>query len=230
MAVKSTKKKPVSVKSDLSNKLKSLKEKKILLTLLIVLFLLMLGAIKLTQPRYSDPKGPSVHKTEDGTVVLEDGTVVKSDPEAPATVAAKQEEKKKAAAAASTGSTGASAGSSASSGGSSTPAPVAEEFSIGPPFGQVDENYVCGAGHTFNFTATITSNGAGSITYQWAFSDGATIPGSLTFTGASTRQLTTSWTLGQQNYYGWARLEVLTPFETASKADDADFTMDAICT
>lgn len=230
MAVKSKKKKPVLSKKVLPNKLKDLKEKRILLLLLVLLFVMILGAIKLTQTTYSKPEGPSVHKNSEGEIVADDSSSASADPASATAVAAKKEEdKKKAAASTASGTSAASSGNAASSGSPSTPAPAVEEFSIGPPYGQVDESYICGEGHQFNFTADITSNGPGSITYRWLFSDGATIPGSLTFTSASTRRLTTSWTLGQQNYSGWASLEVLTPFETASKPDDANFTMEATC-
>lgn len=230
MAVKSKKKKPVLSKKVLPNKLKDLKEKRILLLLLVLLFLMILGAIKLTQTTYSKPEGPSVHKNAQGETIADDNTSSSANPASAAAVAAKKEEdKKKAATVAGGGTAAAPSGSSASSGSSAVAGPEAEPFSIGPPYGQIDESYICGEGHQFNFTADITSNGPGTITYRWLFSDGATIPGSLTFTSASTRQLTTTWDLGQQNYSGWASLEVLTPLETASKPDDANFTMEVTC-
>lgn len=230
MAVKSKKKKPVLGKTNLSKNLKNLKEKKVLLALLILLLLLILGAIKLTQPKYSDPKGPSEHNSAEGTVVLEDGTVVSTDSAAATATEAKKAEDKKKAATAAAGGSSSSASSGTGSSGSSPSAPAAVVFDIEPPYGEVGPTYACGPGsHAFNFTVSITANTAGSITYRWVFSDGASIPGSYTFTGAGTHQFNTSWTLGQQNYDGWAKLEVLAPVETSSKASDASFTLADTC-
>jgi hypothetical protein len=51
-------------------------------------------------------------------------------------------------------------------------------------------------GHTFNFTAAITTTTKGTVTYYWTRSDGGTSStGSLDFTAAGTQNVSYSWTL-----------------------------------
>lgn len=51
--------------------------------------------------------------------------------------------------------------------------------------------------HTFHFTAGITVNTAGTVTYRWTRSDGALAPlQSLVFAGSGTKYVTTTWSLG----------------------------------
>jgi len=75
---------------------------------------------------------------------------------------------------------------------------------------------------TFNFSARITTNGAGTVTYRWERSDGAVGPTqSLTFAGAGTQTVTTSWTLGARGTY-WERVHILSPNDIYS--NQATFT------
>jgi hypothetical protein len=55
--------------------------------------------------------------------------------------------------------------------------------------------------HNFIFTANITTNGPGTVTYQWKRSD-ASVPvtESLVFAAAGTKTVTTSWNLGGGTY------------------------------
>lgn len=70
---------------------------------------------------------------------------------------------------------------------------------------------------TFIFTATITANGAGVVTYTWLRSDGALSPAqTITFTGAGTQTVTTTWTLSPASFSGWEQLEITSPNGTLS--------------
>ncbi len=43
---------------------------------------------------------------------------------------------------------------------------------------------------TFNYSAAITTNGAGSVTYHWVFSDGTTTsPQTISYSGAGTKTI-----------------------------------------
>ncbi len=77
----------------------------------------------------------------------------------------------------------------------------------------------CPPGHTFNFTATITTNNSGVVTYHWIFSNGtATGDQSLTFSSASSQSVTAGWSLGSNGhladgnpYNGWAEIYINAP-------------------
>ncbi len=224
-------KNPVSNKS--VKKAPKSSRKKLILAAIILLCILSLGALGLRKDTYTATKGPSTHSTPKAIATTQDVTTTQSSSSntPAASTSAKASSSKPATSAASTPSATAS-GSSTPSNPSPTPAatPTPDPFSIEPPYGQVSPSYACGAGsHQFTFTGSVTANGAGTISYRWAFSDGATTPGQFTFTGAGTQQFQTTWTLGQQDYTGWARLEVTSPFETASKASDASFTLESTC-
>ena len=76
---------------------------------------------------------------------------------------------------------------------------------------------------TFNFSGNITTNGAGTVTYRWERSDGATAPTqTLTFNAAGTQPAAaTSWQLGATGAF-WERVHVLTPNDISS--NQATFT------
>jgi hypothetical protein len=60
-----------------------------------------------------------------------------------------------------------------------------------------EHEFAGGCPHTFVFTGRITVNRAGMVRYQWLRSDGATPPeATVTFAGAGTQEVTTSWRLG----------------------------------
>lgn len=76
---------------------------------------------------------------------------------------------------------------------------------------------------TFNFSGTITANGAGTVTYKWERSDGAQGPTeSVTFTGATSQSVPTTWTLSNPGTK-WERLRILTPNDLTS--NQATFTL-----
>src|SRR5262249_21927951 len=79
---------------------------------------------------------------------------------------------------------------------------------------------------TYNFTATITTNGAGTVTYKWERSDGAgSATSSIVFGGAGAHTVSTSWTLGGPgtHYNGWERLHVFAPNDITS--NQANFSL-----
>ena len=76
---------------------------------------------------------------------------------------------------------------------------------------------------TFNFSAVITVNGPGTVTYKWERSDGAIAPDeSITFAAAGSQTVTDSWTIGI-SYSGWERVHILTPNDSLS--NQANFTL-----
>jgi hypothetical protein len=79
---------------------------------------------------------------------------------------------------------------------------------------------------TFNFSAAITVNGPGTVTYMWEKSNGAFgFPQSITFTAAGSKKVYATWTLGD-DYVGWQRVHTLTP--NAIKSNKANFKLDCI--
>lgn len=87
----------------------------------------------------------------------------------------------------------------------------------------------CG-GNVYAFNGTITTNGAGTVRYQWERSDSATSPiETITFNSAGTHTISNSWNLGNSLSYfnGWQRLRILAPNETTSNM--ATFTNSMTC-
>ena len=76
---------------------------------------------------------------------------------------------------------------------------------------------------TFNFSGSITTNGAGTVTYRWERSDGAIAPTqTLNFRAAGTLPAAAdSWQLGANGAF-WERIRVFTPNDTSSS--QASFT------
>jgi hypothetical protein len=69
---------------------------------------------------------------------------------------------------------------------------------------------------TFTFSATITVNGPGMVTYRWERSDGAYSDiQNVTFFEAGTKTTTLQWDLSG-SASGWHRIHVLTPYDAAS--------------
>ncbi|MBI3380102.1 hypothetical protein HY029_05085 [Candidatus Gottesmanbacteria bacterium] len=106
-----------------------------------------------------------------------------------------------------------------------TPTPVV--FSVTSVTASVDPaNHSGTCPKQFNFSAQITSNTAGTVTYKWERSDGAgASTQSLSFSGAATQTVTDSWTLGGSgfSYSGWEKVTILTPNSTSS--NQANFTL-----
>lgn len=76
---------------------------------------------------------------------------------------------------------------------------------------------------TFNFSATITTNAAGTVTYKWERSDGATgSTQSESFAAAESKTVTTTWAIGAAGTH-WERVHVLTPNDLTS--NQATFTL-----
>jgi len=70
-----------------------------------------------------------------------------------------------------------------------------------------------------SFSAAITANGPGTITYRWERSDGTVSPvQSSTFASAGTQMISTTWTMGGGT--GWQLLHILTPRDAVSNPID----------
>ncbi len=75
----------------------------------------------------------------------------------------------------------------------------------------------------FVFSSIITTNGPGTIRYQWERSDSTASPAqTLAFASAGTQAVTTQWNLGASTT-GWARLHILSPNDLTS--NNAAFTL-----
>jgi len=80
-----------------------------------------------------------------------------------------------------------------------TGSPLSTAFSVTSVTTAVDNAgpVSCKSRHTFNFTATIYANGAGTVNYYWTNSDLANSPThTLTFGAAGTKTVVYSWALG----------------------------------
>lgn len=65
--------------------------------------------------------------------------------------------------------------------------------------------------YQFNFSAIITANGPGTVTYQWERSDGTSdLPQTISFGSAGSVIVTTYWVLGAPGP-GWERVRILSP-------------------
>ena len=74
---------------------------------------------------------------------------------------------------------------------------------------------------TLVFTATITTNEAGTVKYQWERSDGSTpVQGTIAFSEAGTKTVKNNWKFFGP-YEGSAKLTVTSP--NVIKSNDADF-------
>jgi hypothetical protein len=76
----------------------------------------------------------------------------------------------------------------------------------------------CRPGHRFDFTADITTNGAGTVTYYWERSDGSTTSeDSIDFSAAGTQSVSMSWDPGRSGivspdpFHGWVRIYIDNP-------------------
>ena len=101
---------------------------------------------------------------------------------------------------------------------------VEEEFAVTSVTASVTPSYFYGTcPKMFNFSAVITVNGPGTVTYKWERSDGAIAPDeSITFAAAGSQTVTDSWTIGI-SYSGWERVHILTPNDSLS--NQANFTL-----
>jgi hypothetical protein len=80
---------------------------------------------------------------------------------------------------------------------------------------------------TFTFNGRISVSGPTTVTYQWTRSDGAIAPRqTLTFGGAGSSSVSTTWTLGGpglQQFAGWEAIQIFSPNQVTS--NQANFTM-----
>ena len=80
--------------------------------------------------------------------------------------------------------------------------------------------------YQFNFSGTITTNGAGSVTYQWERSDGTSdAPQTVSFASAGSIVVTTYWFLGGGGT-DWERIRILSPNSMVS--NEAFFTLNCL--
>jgi hypothetical protein len=84
-------------------------------------------------------------------------------------------------------------------------------------------SFIGGCPKTFHFSAVITVNGPGTVTYRWERSDGGSADTqSITFAAAGSQTVTDSWRLWA-SYSGWERVHILTPNDSLS--NQANFTL-----
>jgi hypothetical protein len=77
---------------------------------------------------------------------------------------------------------------------------------------------------TLNFSWSITTNGAGAVTYHIERSDGATGPSkSMMFSGAETKTLSSSWDVSSSGSY-WIKLVITAPNSTYKKSATVSLT------
>lgn len=104
-----------------------------------------------------------------------------------------------------------------------TPKPAVQPFAVTGAALSVQPQNSTSCPTFFQFTASITTNGQGTITYHWERSDGAsTPPDNLYFEGAGTKLATSSWEISA-SYRGWERLVVTAPNSISS--NDATFVL-----
>lgn len=96
-----------------------------------------------------------------------------------------------------------------------TPTPKATNTptaTVPPPFAVTGVTFTnsggCGG---FTATANITTNGAGTITYTWKFSDGASVPDeTMVFAAAGTQSDSQSWNTSASGTH-WIDIYIITP-------------------
>lgn len=109
-----------------------------------------------------------------------------------------------------------------------SPSPTPTLFSVtGVTAAVSPTSYIGPCPKKFEFTANITTNGAGTVTYKWARSDGAGSPTeTLVFTSATTQPASPdSWTLSSPGSK-WEKIQILTP----NTLDSNQATFDLTCT
>lgn len=81
-----------------------------------------------------------------------------------------------------------------------------------PPFSVTSVNFTnTGGCNGFTATASITTNGPGTVTYTWKFSDGATVSNeTMTFASAGTQSDSYTWTTTASGTH-WIDIYIITP-------------------
>lgn len=106
---------------------------------------------------------------------------------------------------------------------SPTPTPVS--FSVTGVTAVVSPtSYTGSCPKKFDFTANITANAAGTVTYKWARSDGAGAPThTMVFAAAGTQAaIPDDWTLSSPGTK-WEKIQILTP--NSLESNQAEFTL-----
>src|SRR5215831_2688782 len=90
--------------------------------------------------------------------------------------------------------------------------------------------YIAGCPITVTFNGTITTNGPGTVRYTFTRNDGGTGPEvTLDFKSADTKEVTTTWTIGDDSqlpaYSGWVAIKILSPNELESSHETGAFTI-----
>ena len=99
------------------------------------------------------------------------------------------------------------------------PTPLFAVIHVTTSVNHIDITNTCPPGYDFLFSGAITTNGPGTVTYNWEFSDyNKTATQTLTFTSAGTQSISTDWNLGKDGktpggnpYKGWARITIVQP-------------------
>lgn len=111
---------------------------------------------------------------------------------------------------------------------SPSPTPTPISFSVtGATAAVSPTSYTGSCPKKFDFTANITANGAGTVTYKWARSDGAGAPTeTLVFASAGTQAaVPDSWTLSSPGTK-WEKIQILTP--NSLESNQATFTLSCL--
>mgnify|MGYP001567226316 CR=1 FL=1 len=109
-----------------------------------------------------------------------------------------------------------------------TPTPTPIVFSVtGVTAAVSPTSYTGSCPKKFDFTANITTNAAGTVTYKWARSDGAGAPThTLVFASAGTQPATPDdWTLSSSGTK-WEKIQILTP--NSLESNQAEFTLNCL--
>src|SRR5215831_6030394 len=88
--------------------------------------------------------------------------------------------------------------------------------------------YIAGCPITVTFNGTITTNGPGTVRYTFTRNDGGIGPeGTLDFKSADKKEVTTTWTIGDDSqlpaYSGWVAIKILSPNEMESSHETGSF-------
>lgn len=114
--------------------------------------------------------------------------------------------------------------------GGDEPSPVvsSQEFAVSLGQATVDQDTQTGCNAQYNFLYPITSNKAGTITFQRVRSDGVVIdaqPQTLYFAKAETKSVTYAWQADKAyEFTGYSYIQILTPKPAASNYANIKFT------
>ncbi len=106
--------------------------------------------------------------------------------------------------------------------------PASDEFAIALGKATVDHEAATGCTGTFNFFYPVTSNKAGTITFQRMRSDGTVIdsqPQTLYFAKAETKSITYTWNVDKSyEFSGYSYVQILSPKPATSNYANIKFT------